>query len=121
MNEFLKAYLQPYALAAYLAAFIVISGGILYYGHTQYSTGLSVARAEAVLQVAAEREAERTRQVSANEVAQQEAQADITKLLLANNALQAQLKDNAHEASLDPTASRECLSAGGVRRLNAIR
>jgi hypothetical protein len=121
VNDLIKSYLQPYLLAGILAALLALGGSFWYYGHTQYSKGLSVARAEAVLQVAAEREAERVRQTQANTLAQQQAKADLDRLLLNGALLTQTLKDNADAALNDPSASRECLSADGVRRLNAIR
>lgn len=117
MSDFLK----PYTLVAYLVAFLLALLGILLYGKQQYDKGHAVASAQAVLQVAAEREAERQRQAAANLVAQQQAQDDITRLLFDKEALNAKLKENTDAAATDPHAARECLGADSVRRLNAIR
>lgn len=113
--------LGPYAPIAYLVAILAVVGGILLYGKTQYDKGYSVAKAEAVLQVAKERAAEFTRQTAANVAAQTQALDDIARLSLNNAGLQQLLKDNQHAAASSPTASRECLDASSVRRLNAIR
>jgi len=114
-------FLKPYTLVAVLVVLALAAGGVLVYGKTQYDKGHAVASAQAVLQVAKEREAERVRQTQANAEAQAASLADIARLSLENAALKQIMKDNANAADLDPDASRACLGADSVRRLNSIR